>query len=245
MKLSGKVVLITGGSQGLGSSIATSFSKAGAKVIVTYNKHKSEALKLITQLKQTETYHLDLSQKDMIDGLVEKICNKHKGIDVLINNAAIVADCPALVMTNEEWDKVLEVNLSGVFRICRAVGKYMSLQKSGRIINISSVVAASGGRGQVNYLASKGGLESITRGLAIEMAHNNILVNAVAPGILETSMSKKVLEKHHEKALSKVLLGRPARLEEIASLVLFLASDKASYITGQVIRVDGGFGLNF
>lgn len=249
MKFNRNVVLITGGSSGLGASIAEEFSLAGATTIISYNKHKVAALNLASRLKQKKqkisAFQLDLTKRDAIDEFVDDIWNRFKRIDILINNAGIVTDRPALAMTDEEWDAVLEVNLSGAFRLSRAVGKYMSLRKSGRIINISSVVAASGGRGQVNYLASKGGLESLTKGLAVEMAHNNILVNAVAPGVIETPMSKEILNKYPEKTIGKVLLGRPGRLEEIASLVLFLASEKASYITGQIIRVDGGFGLNF
>lgn len=249
MKLNGKTALITGGSSGLGSVIAKTFASAGATVIITYNKNKAKALALAKSLKQSgkraAAFQLDLSDKSMIDGFTENIWKKFKRIDILVNNAAIVADNPALAMTDEEWDKVLATNLSGAFRLCRAVGKYMSLRKSGRIINISSVVAGLGGRGQVNYLASKGGMESLTRGLAIEMARNNVLVNAVAPGVMDTPMSKGVLGRFPDRVLGKILLNRPAKLEEVASVALFLASDRASYITGQVIRVDGGFGLNF
>jgi 3-oxoacyl-[acyl-carrier protein] reductase len=162
-------------------------------------------------------------------------------IDILVNNAGITRDQLLLAMTEQDFREVIETNLCGAFNATRAVAQQMMLQKRGRIINISSVAGERGGRGQTNYAASKGGLNAFTRAAAIELASKNITVNAIAPGVIETEMSKEVMRRAQDQVLNHIPLKRLGTADEVASLVVFLASDDAAYITGEIIRVDGGF----
>jgi len=173
----------------------------------------------------------------MVDSLYEQFGR----IDILVNNAGVTKDELLLSMTPEDWDIVIKTNLGGLFNCTKAVAKYMMVQKSGRIINISSVAGERGGRGQSNYAASKGGINAFTRSVAMELAPKKITVNAVAPGVVETEMSSTVIRRAKDIILDAVALKRLGQPEEIANVVAFLASDDASYITGEVIRVDGGF----
>ena len=245
MKLKDKVALVTGASRGLGKAIALELAAQGARVTVNYLKSAAPAEEVVQQIisrggtaaaVQADITSLPEVEK-MVDGLYEQ-CGR---IDILVNNAGVTRDELLLSMTPEDWEMVIKTNLGGLFNCTKAVAKYMMVQKSGRIINISSVAGERGGRGQSNYAASKGGINAFTRSVAMELAPKKVTVNAVAPGVVETEMSSTVIRRAKDIILDSVALKRLGQPEEIAKIVAFLASDDSSYITGEVIRVDGGF----
>ena len=247
MKLLDKKALITGASRGIGRAIALELAREGVDIALNYLTHSQEAEELASELSEMGrkilTIMADVADAEQVDKMVEYIHSEFGSIDILINNAGIARDFPLIGMEKEEWDNVIAVNLTGIFNTCKAVGKYMVMQKSGKIINLSSVVAHYGNRGQVNYVASKGGVEALTRALAIELAEKGITVNAVAPGIIQTKMTEEVIDRAQEQIMQHILLKRFGTLDEVAKLVSYLCSEDADYITGQVIHIDGGFGL--
>lgn len=245
MKLKDKIALVTGASRGLGRAIALELAAQGAQVTVNYMKSadKAEAVvkEIISRGGSAAAAQADITSLPEVEKMVDGLYEQFGRIDILVNNAGVTKDELLLSMTPEDWDLVIKTNLGGLFNCTKAVAKYMMVQKSGRIINISSVAGERGGRGQSNYAASKGGINAFTRSVAMELAPKKITVNAVAPGVVETEMSSTVIRRAKDIILDAVALKRLGQPEEIAKVVAFLASDDASYITGEVIRVDGGF----
>ena len=247
MDLKGKTAFVTGSSRGIGRAIALKLASLGAKLGVHCVKNIELANDLAKEIEAAGGEVLIL-QGDVSDSrsayeMIEKFTDKFEKIDVLVNNAGIVKDCPLAGMEDDDWQKVIDVNLTGTFNMCRAAAKHMMMKRYGRIINISSFIATKGGRGQSNYVASKAGMEALTRSMAVELGGRGITVNSVCPGAIETDMSKDSISANREKITSVIPLKRLGTAEEVASLVSFLASDEASYVTGESIGVTGGLGL--
>ena len=238
--LTGKTAFVTGSTRGIGFAIAHALHKAGAKVaIVGRDRAKAEAV--ATQLGQGAAgFACDVAVGSQVEAAIAETEKTLGPIDILVNNAGLTRDNLILRMSEEEWDAVLAANLKGAYFTIKAVTKGMMKRRSGRIINITSVVGITGNKGQANYAASKAGLIGLTKSVAREYASRNVLVNAVAPGFIETDMTSALPDEAKAAMLGGVSLGRPGRPEDIAGAVLFLASDLAGYITGQVLAVDGG-----
>ncbi len=244
MRFKDRVAIVTGGAQGIGKAIALALAKEGAKIILWDIKIEEveRTSNEIAQSCQVETsaYQVNVTNCSEVENIVKKILDKFSKIDILVNNAGITRDNLILRMTEEEWDSVLAVNLKGVFNCTKAVSRVMLKQHSGKIINIASVVGLLGNPGQANYSASKGGVIALTKTCAREFAKRNINVNAIAPGFIKTAMTEKLDPKVKETLLEQIPMGRLGEPEEVAKLVLFLCSEEANYITGQVISLDGG-----
>ncbi len=240
--LTGKIAIVTGASRGIGKSIAVLLASNGATVVaVAREEHASETVAEITTAGgHAEIASLDVTQASEIEALVATTVKRHGSIDILINNAGIARDQLALRMKHSDWDTVIATNLTASFLCSQMVLKPMIRKRNGRIVNISSVVGQMGNTGQVNYAASKAGLIGLTKSLAREVASRNITVNAVAPGLIDTNMSKDILGKTHDRWKEQIPLGRMGTTTEVATAVCFLVSDEASYITGQVLAVNGG-----
>ena len=245
MKLKDKVAIVTGASGGIGKAIALHLSAAGATVVCNYctNQQKAEAVVQAARKAGGSAVSMQGDVRSFIamEAMTTSVVAQFGRIDILVNNAGITRDELLLSMSDKDWRDVIETNLYGAFNSTKAVAQQMMFQKKGRIINISSVAGEHGGRGQTNYAASKGGLNAFTRAAAMELAPKNITVNAVAPGVVETEMSQEVMRRAKETVMNHIPLKRLGTCDEVASLVVFLASDEAAYITGQIIRVDGGF----
>lgn len=242
--LENKVALITGGARGIGKSIALELASAGANIAFTDIAPEAEISTTVKEIKALGVEALGINSNAAAyteaHNVVEQVVEHFKRIDILVNNAGITRDGLLMRMREEDWDLVINVNLKSVFNYTKAAVRPMMAQKSGKIINISSVVGLIGNAGQANYSASKAGIIGFTKSVAKELASRNIQVNAIAPGFVETDMTSKLNEEQRRTLVEQIPLKRTAKPKEIARLVLFLASPDADYITGQVICIDGG-----
>ena len=240
--LSGKVAIVTGASRGIGRSVAATLASRGAHVVAAARgEHAADAVAQIRDAGHgAEVAALEVTDESSIDALIGSVLGRHKRIDILVNNAGIARDQLMLRMKRDDWDHVIATNLTAAFALTQAAIRPMIKQRAGRIISISSVVGQAGNAGQANYAASKAGLIGFSKALARELASRNITVNVVAPGLIETDMTKVITEKAHGDWTAQIPLGRLGTTADVAAAVCFLASDEASYITGQVLAVNGG-----
>ena len=248
MKLDGKICIITGGGRGIGKEICSYFLKEGA-VVCIFDLNKTEALNTLDQFEKkygkdrAAFFNVDVTSAESVENSIEEIIKKFGRIDILVNNAGITSDNLILRMEIDEWKKVIDINLTGTFICSKYASRYMVKQKSGRIINMSSVIGIKGNAGQSNYSASKAGVIGLTKSMAREFASRNINVNAIAQGYIETEMTKKIDEKYKEKIIAMIPSGKLGTVEDVAKTAVFLASDDSAYITGAVINLDGGLGI--
>lgn len=248
LDLSGKTALISGGARGIGASISRALGTAGAKVVINFNKSGEKAEKLRDELRSLG-FESDIFQADVIDSaqverLFRFIGSSAGQLDILVNNAGVIRDTLLLTMSVEDWQKVHDVNLKGAFLMTRMAAELMVPRHCGKIINIASVSAIRGGRGQTNYASAKGGLISFTRACAIELAPKGIQVNAVLPGFIETEMTMRARRRAGDAILDRIPAQRFGTPQEVANMVLFLASAMSEYVTGQAIPVDGGLSVS-
>ncbi len=245
--LENKVALVTGASRGIGREIAKTLAMNGAFVIVNYNGSKERADETVEEIRanggSAAAFQCNVSDFAQTEAMVKELVAAYKHIDILVNNTGITRDGLIMKMSEEDFDKVIETNLKGTFNTIRHLTRQMLKQKSGRIINISSVSGVLGNAGQANYAASKAGVIGLTKTMARELASRGITVNAVAPGFIDTDMTSVLSESVKEAAVAQIPLGHFGSPKDVAETVAFLASDKAGYITGQVIHVDGGMAI--
>lgn len=246
-KSGSRVALVAGGSGAIGGAVSERLAAEGIRVFVGFQYGKDAAQGTAQDIGarggQAEVVALDLCDAAQSAKVCERIHQTHGRLDILVNCAALNIEAPALGMEDEAWRRVLDANLDGAWRLCRAAAKFMVLGRWGRIVNFSSVSARFGGRGQINYSVSKAGVEAMTRVLALELGRKGVLVNCVSPGVIESRMSERMRREHGDKLLEAIAVKRFGTPEEVAALVSFLAGDASAYITGQVLRVDGGLGL--
>ena len=232
--------MVTGGAAGIGRATAAGFAKEGAKVAICDVNPEAGKTTAESLGPEATFQQVDVSDNKSVNDWVESVVSQYGQIDVLVNNAGITRDGLIMRMKEADWDAVLNVNLKSAFNCIKAVSKKMVKQRSGRIINLASVVGVTGNPGQANYVASKAGIIGLTKAVAKELASRNITVNAVAPGFIETDMTASLPDKAREAMVAQIPLGRAGNVRDIAAAVVFLASDQAAYITGQVIHVSGG-----
>ncbi len=244
MILEGQIAVVTGGSRGIGRAVSIRLAKEGANVIINYNTNEDSATETLREIEarggKAEILRFDVSSFEKVQQAFRGVLDKHKRIDILVNNAGITRDNLFVRMKEVEWSRVLEINLSGSFNCCRAAVKSMMKQKTGKIVNISSVVGEMGNPGQANYSASKAGLIGLTKSLSRELAKRGIRVNAIAPGYIETEMTEGLTEKVKEEVLKAIPLARFGKPDDVAEAVLFLVSNRSDYITGHTLNLSGG-----
>ncbi len=244
MQLKDQVAIVTGGTRGIGKAICLLFALEGARVIANFSKDDRIAENLLDEAKANglglELYKADVTQPHQVKDMVENISARWGRIDILVNNVGLVRDNFLMLMSEDDWDALMRANLTALFHCSKAVIRKMIAQRSGKIVNISSISGILGTSGQTNYAATKGGMISFTKSLAREVGPFNIRVNAVAPGLIESEVVSKMPREKMEAVIKSTSLGRMGRPEEVARAVLFLASESAAYITGQTIVVDGG-----
>ena len=247
MDLTGKTALITGASRGIGKAIALKLAGQGANIAIPYLGDQAEAEQAQKEIEtlgvKCAMYVCDVSSFEASKEVVEKVIEEFGGIDILVNNAGIVRDKLILSMKEEDFDMVINVNLKGAFNMIKHTYSHFMKKRRGRIISISSIVGLNGNAGQANYSSSKAGLIGLTKSTAKELGGRNITVNAIAPGFIDTDMTQQLSDKVKDAMKAQIPMKRPGTPEDIANLALFLASDEASYITGEVIRVDGGYAM--
>jgi 3-oxoacyl-[acyl-carrier protein] reductase len=244
MLLEGKTAIVTGGSLGIGSAIAVVLGREGANVALNYRKHSEEAERVAGEVEAAGgkgiAVRADVSSFDDAQAMVAKVRETFGGLDILVNNAGVNRDRTIWKMSEEEWDTVIAINLKGYFNYIRAAAPVFKEQKSGKIVNVTSINGLRGKFGQSNYSASKAGIIGLTKAVARELGAFSVNVNAVAPGLIETEMMKQAPEKVREMALGEIVLKRLGQPEEVADVVAFLCSEKARHITGEVVNVSGG-----
>ncbi len=239
MNFKNKKILVTGATGGIGDSIVKKFLSLEASVLGTgTNNEKLEALK--KNYPKIETVKFDISEHEKIDEFIENVFSKLGGLDILINNAGITKDNLSLRMKNDEWQKIIDINLSSTFYLCKSAIKKMLKNKYGRIVNITSIVGHTGNIGQANYSASKAGVVAMSKSLAIEYAKKNISVNCVSPGFIQTKMTEKISEEMKNTLLSRIPMNKLGTADDVSNTVAFLCSESSSYITGETIHVNGG-----
>ncbi len=242
--LKGKTAIITGASRGIGAEIAKRFATAGANIVVNYSGSQQKAEAVVESIKENGgkaiAVKANVADADDVKAMVEETLSEFGTVDILVNNAGITRDNLMMRMKDDEWDDVINTNLKGVFVCTKAVTRQMMKQRSGRIVNIASIVGVMGNAGQANYVASKAGVIGLTKTTARELASRGITANAVAPGFITTDMTDQLNEDIQKTMMSQIPLGRFGKPEEVAKAALFLASDEASYMTGQTLHLDGG-----
>lgn len=244
MRLKNKIALITGASSGIGRAIALKYAEEGAVVVINYSGNSSGAAEVVEEIIHNggaaEAIKCDVSNYKDVENMIGYVIGKYNRIDILVNNAGITKDTLLMKMTPQDFEMVIDINLKGTFNTIQCISRHMIRQKSGRIINMASVVGLTGNIGQANYAASKAGVIALTKSAAKEFASRNITVNAIAPGYIKTRMTDNLGEKVKDEILAKIPMKKEGNPEDIAFTAIFLAMDESNYITGQVINVDGG-----